>query len=73
MRYGQAPAGAVVATDPASADADCDYGAALRTMCGARTGCERANGRVETRDMRTTSNIRLGPATSSGRTFAPLT
>ncbi len=30
MRYGQALAGAVVATDPASVNADCDNGAAVQ-------------------------------------------
>jgi integrase len=38
MRHGQAPVDAVVATDPASADADCDNGSVLRGMCGSRRG-----------------------------------
>jgi hypothetical protein len=29
LGYAAAPAGSVVATDPASANADCDYGAVL--------------------------------------------
>src|SRR5918995_777320 len=35
---GKAPAGNVVATDPASVDADCDNGAALRGTRGSRRG-----------------------------------
>src|SRR5215217_5069963 len=48
LRYAAASAGAVVATVPASVDADCDNGTVLHNSARFRKRNERANGRTDT-------------------------